>query len=45
MKTTKGQQQSVSIFQTIAGRLAGKLPRKTQSFFLSLLFGALLAVA
>ena len=45
MKTTKGQKQSVTLFQAIARRLAEKLPRKTQSFFLSLLLGALLAVA
>lgn len=45
MKTKKGQQQSVAIFQTIARRLAEKLPTKTKPFFLSLLLGALLAVA
>jgi len=45
MKTKKGQKQSVSIFQQIAERLAGKLPTKTKSFFLSLILGALLAVA
>ena len=45
MKTTKGHNQSVSIFQNIAERLAGKLPPKTKSFFLSLILGALLAIA
>jgi len=45
MKIKKGQKQSVSVFQNIAERLAGKLPTKTKSFFLSLILGALLAVA
>lgn len=45
MKINKGQKQSVSIFQNIAERLAEKLPEKTKPFFLSLLLGALLAVA
>ncbi len=45
MKTTKGQKQSVTYFQAFAERLADKLPTKTKPFFLSLLLGALLAVA
>jgi hypothetical protein len=45
MKITKGQKQFVSIFQAIAQGLADKLPRKTKPFFLSLMLGALLAVA
>lgn len=45
MKIKRGQQQAVSIFQTIAEGLAEKLPEKTKAFFLSLLLGALLAVA
>ena len=45
MKTTKGQKQAVSIFQHSAERLAEKLPTKTKPFFLSLMLGALLAVA
>jgi hypothetical protein len=45
MKTKKQKNVSVTIFQAIADRLAAKLPRKTKPFFLSLLLGALLAVA
>jgi hypothetical protein len=45
MKIKKGQKQAVSIFQHMTRRLADQLPRKTPAFFLSLLLGALLAVA
>ena len=42
---TQGQQDAVSLFEKFAGLLAAKLPKKTQPFFLSLLLGALLAIA
>ena len=45
MKITREQKESVSIFHAIARSLADKLPTKTKPFFLSLLLGALLAVA
>ena len=45
MKIIKGQKQSVTLFQTIAERLADKLSPKTKSYFLSLALGALLAMA
>jgi hypothetical protein len=45
MKTAKGQKQTVTLFETIAKRLADQLPTKTKSFFLSLILGALLAIA
>jgi hypothetical protein len=44
-QVTKGQQDVVSLFETFAQRLAAALPKRTQPFFLSLLLGALLAVA
>ena len=40
-----GQQAAVSLFEKFAGLLVAKLPKKTQPFFLSLLLGALLAIA
>jgi hypothetical protein len=42
---TKGQQDAVSLFERFAELLAAKLPAKTRPFFLSLVLGALLAVA
>jgi len=45
MKITKSQQESVSLFEKFAERLAMMLPKKTQPFFISLLLGALLAIA
>jgi len=45
MKTDKGQKQAVTLFETISQRLADKLTTKTKSFFLSLILGALFAVA
>jgi hypothetical protein len=45
MKINKGQQQAVTLFETIAKRLADQLPTKTKTFFLSLVLGALLAIA
>jgi len=45
MKIKKSQQESVSLFEKFAERLAMMLPKKTQPFFISLLLGALLAIA
>jgi hypothetical protein len=45
MKTKDERKQTVTIFQTIAERLAEKLPTRTKPFFLALLLGALLAIA
>jgi len=45
MKIKKSQQESVSLFDKIAGQLAMMLSTKTQPFFISLLFGALLTIA
>ena len=45
MKITKSQQEAVSLFEKFANLLAAKLPKKTQPFFLSLVLGALLAIA
>jgi len=44
-QVTQGQQDAVSLFEKFAGLLAAKLPKKTQPFFISLLLGALLAIA
>ena len=44
-QVTQGQQDAVSLFEKFAVLLAAKLPKKTQPFFLSLLLGALLAIA
>ena len=41
----QGQQDAVSLFEKFAGCLAAKRPKKTQPFFLSLILGALLAIA
>jgi len=41
----KGQQQSVKLFHHLAERLADTLSTATKSYFLSLLFGILLAIA
>ena len=45
MKIKKSQQESVSLFDKIAGQLAMMLPTKAQPFFISLLLGALLTIA
>jgi len=45
MKITKGQQEAVTLFETFAEQLVMLLPRRTQPFFLSLLLGALFAIA
>ena len=41
----QGQQQALALFQLIAKRLDGKLKTPIKTFFLPLLFGALLAIA
>ena len=45
MKIKKSQQEAVSLFEKFVGQLAMKLPNKTKSFFISLICGALLAIA
>ena len=45
MKIKKNQQESVSLFEKFTGQLAAVLPKQTQPFFISLLLGALLAIA
>jgi hypothetical protein len=45
MKIKKSQQESVSLFEKFIGQLAMMLPKKTQPFFISLICGALLAIA
>ena len=45
MKIKKSQEEAVSLFDKIAGQLAMMLPTKAQPFFISLLLGALLAIA
>jgi hypothetical protein len=45
MKANRRQKQAVTLFQTIAHRLAEQLPGKTKPFFLSLILGVLLAIA
>ena len=45
MKIKKSQQESVSLFEKFIGQLAAMLPTKTQPFFISLILGALLAIA
>jgi SRSO17 transposase len=45
MKIKHKQHQAVNRFESFAQRLAKVLPMKTQPFFLSLLLGALLAIA
>jgi len=45
MNINKGQKQTITLFETIAQKLADKLPTKTKPFFLSLILGALLAIA
>jgi hypothetical protein len=44
-QVTQGQQDAVSLFESFAQRLAAALPTKTRPFFLSLVLGALLAIA
>jgi len=45
MKTSQDQNQAVILFETIAQRLAERLPEKTKPFFLAMMLGALLAIA
>ena len=45
MKIKKSQQEAVSLFEKFVGRLAAMLPTKTKPFFISLICGALLAIA
>ena len=45
MKIKKSQQEAVSLFEKFIGQLATMLPNKTQPFFISLICGALLAIA
>ena len=45
MKTTQGQKESVSLFQSFAEKLATRVPKKTKTFLLSLIFGALLTIS
>ena len=45
MKINKSQQEAVSLFETFVGQLVTMLPTRTQPFFISLLLGALLAIA
>jgi len=45
MKITKAQKESVSLFESFAEKLASRVPKKTQPFFLALILGALLAIA
>ena len=45
MKIQKSQQEAVSLFEKFIGQLATMLPTKTQPFFISLILGALLAIA
>ena len=39
------QQESVSLFEKFIAQLANKLPTKVKPFFMSLILGALLAIA
>ena len=45
MKIKKSQQDAVSLFEKFVGQLAAMLPTKTKPFFMSLILGALLAIA
>jgi len=45
MKIKKSQQDAVSLFEIFIEQLAKVLPTKTKPFFISLIFGALLAIA
>jgi hypothetical protein len=45
MKITKAQKESVSLFESFAEKLASRVPKKTQPFFLALILGALLTIA
>jgi len=45
MKITKGQKESVSLFESFAEKLVSRVPKRTQPFFLALILGALLAIA
>ena len=45
MKITKAQKESVSLFESFAEKLASRVPKKTKSFFLALILGALLTIA
>ena len=45
MKSYQEQNQAVILFETIAQRLAERLPAKTKPFFLAMMLGALLAIA
>jgi hypothetical protein len=42
---TNSQQESVTLFESFVSRLAAMLPTKTRPFFISLICGALLAIA
>jgi len=44
-QVTNNQQEVVSLFEKFIAQLANKLPTKTKPFFMSLIPGALLAIA
>ena len=45
MKITKAQKESVSLFESFAEKLASRVPKRTNPFFLALILGYLLAIA
>jgi len=45
MKINKGQKESVSLLESFTEKLANRVPKRTQPFFLALILGALLTIA